>query len=63
MKISKSFINRNFPVAIYKGRMVLREGDETFNEVMGNAQKQIDADIEAEIRAVVEKILSEREST
>ena len=62
MEISKSFINRNFPVAIYKGRMVLREGDETFNEVMGNAQKQIDADIEAEIRAVVEKVLRERES-
>lgn len=63
MKISNTFINRNFPMAIYKGRMILREGDETFNDVVGNAQKQIDASIEAEIREVVEKILSEREST
>lgn len=62
MKISNTFINRNFPVAIYKGRMILREGDETFNDVVGNAQKQIDAEIEAEIRAVVEKVLSKRES-
>ena len=63
MKISNTFIKNDFPVSMYKGRVILQEDDETFSDIIGDAKKQIDADIEAEIRAVVEKVLREREST
>lgn len=63
MKISNTFIKKDFPVSMYKGRVILQEDDETFSDIIGDAKKQIDADIEAEIRAVVEKVLREREST
>lgn len=63
MKISNTFIKKDFPVSMYKGRVILQEDDESFSDIIGDAKKQIDADIEAEIRAVVEKILREREST
>ena len=63
MKISNTLIKEDFPVAMYKGMAILREKDETFDDILADAKKQIDADIEAEIRAVVEKVLSEREST
>ena len=63
MKIASTFIKNDFPVAMHKGRLILREKDETFDDIIEDAKKQIDADIEAEIRAVVEKVLREREST
>ena len=63
MKISNTFIKKDFPVSMYKGRAVLREKDETFDDIIEDAKNQIDAEIEAEIRAVVEKVLREREST
>ena len=62
MKISNTFIKKDFPVSMYKGRVILQEDDESFSDIIGDAKSQINADIEAEIRAVVEKILSERES-
>lgn len=62
MKISNTFIKKDFPVSMYKGRAILQEDDETFSDIIGDAKKQIDAEIEAEIRAVVEKVLRERES-
>lgn len=62
MKISNTFIKKDFPVFMYKGRAVLREKDETFDDIIEDAKKQINADIEVEIRAVVEKVLRERES-
>ena len=63
MKTSNTFIKKDFPVAMHKGRLILREKDETFDDIIEDAKNQIDADIEAEIRAVVEKVLREREST
>ena len=63
MKISNTFIKKDFHVAMHKGRLILREKEETFDDIIEDAKKQIDADIEAEIRAVVEKVLREREST
>ena len=63
MKISNTFIKKDFPVFMYKGRVILREKDETFDDIIEDAKNKIDADIEAEIRAVVEKVLREREST
>ena len=63
MKISNTFIKKDFPVFMYKGRAVLREKDETFDDIIKDAKNKIDADIEDEIRAVVEKVLREREST
>ena len=63
MKISNTFIKKDFPVFMYKGRAVLREKDETFDDIIKDATNKIDADIEDEIRAVVEKVLREREST
>ena len=63
MKISNTFIKKDFPVAMHKGRLILLEKKETFDDIIEDAKKQIDASIEAEIREVVEKILSEREST
>lgn len=63
MKISNTFINKDFPVSMYKGRVILQEDDESFSDIIGDAKSQIDAEIEAEIRAVVEKVLREREST
>ena len=63
MKISNTFIKKDFPVSMYKGRVILQEDDESFSDIIGDAKKQINADIEAEIRAVVEKVLREREST
>ena len=63
MKISNTLIKNDSPVAMHKGRVILREDDETFDDIIKDAKKQIDASIEAEIREVVEKILSEREST
>lgn len=60
MKISNTFIKKDFPVAMYKGRVILQEDDETFSDIIKDAKSQIDADIEAEIRAVVEKVLKER---
>jgi hypothetical protein len=62
MKISNTFIKKDFPVSMYKGRVILQEDDESFSDIIGDAKRQIDADIEAEIRAVVEKVLRERES-
>lgn len=62
MKISNTFIKKDFPVSMYKGRVILQEDDETFSDIINDAKNQIDADIEAEIRAVVEKVLRERES-
>ena len=63
MKTSNTFIKKDCPVAMHKGRLILREKDETFDDIIEDAKNQIDADIEAEIRAVVEKVLREREST
>ena len=63
MKTANALFKESFPVAMYKGRAILREKDETFDDIIEDAKKQIDADIEAEIRAVVEKVLREREST
>ena len=63
MKISNTFIKKDFHVSMYKGRVILQEDDESFSDIIEDAKKQIDADIEAEIRAVVEKVLREREST
>lgn len=63
MIISKSFIRSDFPVVFYKGRTIVREKGESLNDILDKAKRQIDDEIEAEIRAVVEKILREREST
>ena len=63
MIISKSFIRSDFPVVFYKGRTIVREEGESLNDILDKAKRQIDAEIEDEIRAVVEKILREREST
>jgi len=63
MKISNTFIKKDFPVFMYKGRAVLREDDESFDDIIEDAKNKIDAEIEDEIRAVVEKVLREREST
>ena len=63
MKTANALFKESFPVAMYKGRAILREKDETFDDIIEDAKKQIDADIEAEIRAVVEKVLRERELT
>ena len=63
MKISNTFIKKDFPVSMYKGRVILQEDGESFSDIIEDAKKQINADIEAEIRAVVEKVLREREST
>jgi hypothetical protein len=60
MKISNTFIKKDFPVSMYKGRVILQEDGESFGDIIGDAKSQIDAEIEAEIRAVVEKVLSER---
>ena len=63
MKISNTFIKKDFPVSMYKGRVILQEDGESFSDIIDDAKKQINADIDAEIRAVVEKVLREREST
>jgi len=63
MIISKSFIRSDFPVVFYKGRTIVREEGESLNDILDKAKRQIDDEIEAEIRAVVEKVLREREST
>lgn len=63
MKISNTFIKKDFPVAMHKGRLILREKEETFDDIIDDAKKQIDDEIEDEIRAVVEKVLRERGST
>ena len=63
MKISNTFIKKGFPVSMYKGRVILQEDGESFSDIIEDAKNQIDAEIEAEIRAVVEKVLREREST
>ena len=62
MKTANALFKESFPVAMHKGRLILREKEETFDDIIEDAKKQIDADIEAEIRAVVEKVLRERES-
>ena len=37
MKISNTLIKNDFPVAMHKGRVILREKDETFDDIIKDA--------------------------
>ena len=45
MKISNTFIKKDFPVSMYKGRVILQEDDETFDDIIEDAKNKIDAEI------------------
>lgn len=58
MKISNTFIKKDFPVSMYKGRVILQEDGETFDDIIKDAKKQIDAEIEEEINEICRKFIN-----
>ena len=60
MMISTTLLHPGQRLAFHKGRVIAFEEDDDMNKKLDEAKKQIDAEVEKEIRDVIQKVLIEK---
>ena len=60
MMISTTLLNPGQRLAFHRGRVIAFEEDDDINKKLDEAKKQIDAEVEQEIRDVIQKVLIEK---
>lgn len=60
MMISTTLLHTGQRLAFHKGRVIAFEEDDDMNKKLDEAKKQIDAEVEQEIRDVIQKVLIEK---
>lgn len=60
MMISTTLLHPGQRLAFHRGRVIAFEKDDDMNKKLDEAKKQIDAEVEKEIRDVIQKVLIEK---
>lgn len=58
--ISTTLLHPGQRLAFHRGRVIAFEKDDDMNKKLDEAKKQIDAEVEKEIRDVIQKVLIEK---
>ena len=60
MIIGKTLIKEDSRIVLHRGRLIAFEEDEDMNEKLEEAKKQIDDEIEQEVRDIIQKVMVEK---
>lgn len=60
MMISTTLLHAGQRLAFHRGRVIAFEEDDDINKKLEEAKKQIDTEVEQEIRDVIQKVLIEK---
>ena len=60
MMISTTLLHPGQRLAFHRGRVIAFEEDDDMDKKLDEAKKQIDAEVEQEIRDVIQKVLIEK---